>query len=162
MASWRSVGIDRETELPKDVSDDHGQVVTREGLDDDGNPQREFLVMLGPEDLRVTGKFLTRVYKTNDENGALAVGFTFNTQGGHRFAKLTHKNRPNLGKSFFRRLAILFDEEIHSAPNINEVISNQGIISGRFSSQEIDELITMLNADALPCRISNVKQRVVE
>ena len=155
VASWRRVGIDRDTKLSKDVSED-GDVVTRDEFEDgkpkldaDGNQLREFLVMVDPEDLRVTGKFLTRAYKTNDENGALAVGFTFNIQGGHRFVKLTSKNRPNLDKSFLRRLAILLDGEIHSAPNINDVISDRGIISGRFSSQEIDELVNVLNAGAL-------------
>jgi len=145
-ASWRPVGRDRQG-VPKDVSQD-GQVAMRE-VERNGEKVQEFLVVFGPEKYRVTGKYLTRAYETADRNGAPAVGFLFNTTGGFLFQKLTSANRPRKTDNFQRRLAVLLNEEIHSAPNLLETISTSGQISGRFSREEIDELTSVLNAGAL-------------
>lgn len=145
IATWREVGVDSQGKL-KDV-DARGEVAVRE-VQRDGKMVPEFLVLLEPENQRVTGKYLTRAYQTTNENGMPAVGFTFNQRGGFLFQRLTSANRPGRD-GFQRRLAILLDGKIHSAPDLRETISNQGIISGRFTNEEIDELINVLNAGAL-------------
>ena len=44
---------------------------------------------------------------------------------------------------------MLLDERIHSAPRINDVISDVGTIEGDFTREEVDELVSVLNAGAL-------------
>ena len=154
VATWYPVATDRQGVL-KEVND-HGEVTSRELLDQEGkpvvdatgNPAKEFLVIIDPPEKQVTGQYLNRAYQTNDQNASLAVGFTFSTKGGFLFEQLTSDNKPTKD-GFKRRLAILLDKKIESAPDLNDVISTSGIISGRFDQDEINELINVLNAGAL-------------
>ncbi len=137
-ASWRDVGQNANG-TPKDIGQ-AGQIYQNEA--------GQYLVVFGEPDDRVTGKFLSRAYETTDENGRIAVGFLFNKQGGFRFQRLTSQNKPS-ADGFERRLAILLDEKIHSAPSIITTISSQGQITGQFTQEEVNELISVLNAGAL-------------
>ena len=137
-ASWRDVGQNANG-TPKDIGQ-AGEVFQ--------NEEGQYLVVFGEPDNRVTGKFLSRAYETTDENGRIAVGFLFNKQGGFRFQRLTSQNKPS-ADGFERRLAILLDEKIHSAPSIITTISSQGQITGQFTQEEVNELISVLNAGAL-------------
>ncbi len=149
-AVWREVA-------PGEVLEQHGEVAFRtvKRTEDRGRDGKqgtkdvtEVLVLVTPEKQRVTGKYLVRADQSIDQSGGLAVGFTFNQQGAFRFQTLTSKNRP-LKDGFKRRLAILLDDKVHSAPNLRETISRSGIISGNFTQDEISELISVLNAGAL-------------
>ncbi len=137
-ASWRDVGRNANG-TPKKIGIT-GDVIP--------NDQGQFLVVFGEPEDRVTGKYLSRAYETTDENGRIAVGFLFNKQGGFRFQRLTSQNKPS-ADGFERRLAILLDEKIHSAPSIITTISSNGQITGQFTQEEVDELISVLNAGAL-------------
>ncbi|GAB4145140.1 MAG: protein translocase subunit SecD [Planctomycetaceae bacterium] len=145
VAGWREVGLTPDGK-PKEIGLG-GQVVTR--------PSRfnkdilEFLVIFGPENQRVTGRELSRAYVTSDENGRPAVGFTFNTTGANRFERLTGENLPSAEGGFQRRLAILLDNRVHSAPSIITTISSSGQITGKFTLDEVQELVNVLNAGAL-------------
>ncbi|MFP6704240.1 MAG: protein translocase subunit SecD, partial [Planctomycetaceae bacterium] len=107
------------------------------------------LVSYEDENLRVKGEHLYRVYQTNDDNGRLAVGFTLNIGGSNRFADLTGNNEPDKSEGFYRRLAIILDGKVFSAPTLESRISSSGIIRGDFTRQEINELIGVLEAGAL-------------
>jgi SecD/SecF fusion protein len=152
VARWYPVG-NTEDGTPKDVST-HGSVATRE-VEREGEKVTEFLVAFDPRDPKVTGEFLSRAGRTTDENGAPAVSFTFNQRGGFKFTQLTSRNRPTKGGSpdggdFHRRLAVILNNEIHSAPNLIETIGAQGRITmGNASVEEVDGLINVLNAGAL-------------
>ena len=124
---------------------------------------REFLVVFEREDRRVTGQFLTRVSPGTDESGQLSVDFRFDSTGGKRFYILTRKYKPESDKSFHRRLAILLDGNIHSAPRINQPIGDSGQISGDFDLDEINELVAVLNAGALevPIKSTPVLERTI-
>lgn len=153
IASWRHVGL--KGGKPKSVTDG-GLVATREvprEIEKDGKSQIEkatqFLVILDPEEARrVTGDYLIRVGETMEENGRLAVSFNFNVKGANLFEELTSVNQPTKS-GFQRRLAILLDNQVHSAPSIQAVIGASGIITGDFDRTEINELVGVLNAGAL-------------
>lgn len=116
--------------------------------DSTGKDRIEFLVVFDKPNRRVTGQYLTRVYPTISDSGSPAVGFQFNTRGASLFGDLTGRYQPQ--KDGFRtRLAVLLNEEVHSAPTVNAVIRGSGIIEGQFTRAEIDELISVLNAGAL-------------
>jgi len=143
-ASWRPVGSRRDG-IQKDVGDEYD--VTSRVVEIEGEEVKQFLVIFEEPDERVTGKYLRRAYPTTGESGRTEVGFTFNTEGGFRFEKLTSRHKPE--GEFRHRLAVLLDDQIHSAPSLQSTISDTGSISGDFTSEEIDELVNVLNAGAL-------------
>ena len=151
-ASWRDVGVNKDGTF-KDVQSG-GEVAFRDVNQEmkvDGElktvRRRQFLVVFDKEDKRVTGEYLTRASQTLNTDGSLAVAFNFNVRGATLFQELTTRYQPK--KSFKSRLAILLDNQIHSAPSINDVISDRGIISGSFTLAEVQELVAVLNAGAL-------------
>ncbi|MGH7201669.1 MAG: protein translocase subunit SecD, partial [Planctomycetaceae bacterium] len=144
IASWRDVA---EGESIESIGGGGG-VVTRTVIRD-GEPVEQFLIVLDEDQRqRVTGQYLTRAYQTQDPNGGLAVGFTFNQQGGRLFGQLTGRHQVQEGQTQYR-LAILLDNNVVSAPSLRETIRDSGIITGNFTRAEIDDLVNVLNAGAL-------------
>ncbi len=140
VARWRDIA-------PGQKLSPHGEVAFRTVKRGDKEVQ-QVLCIVPPEHERVTGKYLVRAYQTVDSEGRPAVGFQFNQRGAFLFQALTSRNQPSKD-GFERRLAIVLDGKVHSAPNLESVISNSGIIRGNFTQQEIRELINVLNAGAL-------------
>lgn len=90
------------------------------------------------------------------ESGIPIVSFRLNPKGGVAFGQATTKNVD-------KRFAIVLDNEIISAPNINEPITGgAGMISGGFETiTEANDLAIMLRSGALPARLLFVDQRDV-
>jgi len=146
VAKWRPAAIDIKTGEPKIRA--YGNEVLRT-VKRNGKDVTQFLVVVDPDpQRRITGELLKGVREQVSEKG-LAVGFTFNDRGGHLMQQLTAKYGPREGAGYKNQLAVLLNEQIHSAPTINAVIGSSGIIDGDFSQDEIDELISVLNAGAL-------------
>ena len=83
------------------------------------------------------------------------VSFTLDRLGAQKFGKTTSEN---VGK----RLAIILDGKIISAPSIREPITGgSGTISGNFSFQEATDLALLLRSGALPTPINIVEERTV-
>ena len=109
----------------------------------------------------VTGDYLTSVSEGMSENKR-AVNFSFNSEGANRFLELTTQNQPE-GSSdprlaFHRLLAVVLDNQVQSAPSLNAVIGSQGQISGDFTPKEVEDLVRILRAGALP---ATLKQKPV-
>ena len=102
----------------------------------------------------ITGKDLRSERRSVDEWNNPAVSFTLNSDGAKRFEKITSEN---IGKP----LAIILDGKIQSAPTINARISESGIIQGRFTIQEAEDLVVILKAGALPAGIKYLEERTV-
>jgi SecD/SecF fusion protein len=110
----------------------------------------QLLIKHDPPERAVTGAYLTNARATTDKNGSLAVAFSFNARGAALFHNLTSNNLPDKNeRTATRQLAILLDGKVQSAPTIQAVISSNGEITGRFTKQEIDNLVGVLNAGAL-------------
>jgi protein-export membrane protein SecD len=91
----------------------------------------------------------------NNQNNEPTVSFTLDRLGAQKFGRAT---TDNVGK----RLAIVLDGEIVSAPSINESItSGSGMISGNFSFQEATDLALLLRSGALPTPLKVVEERTV-
>jgi SecD/SecF fusion protein len=105
----------------------------------------------------ITGKYLINAFKATGNNLQLEVGFQFNSEGGQLFHELTSKNAPTgTSEAAFRRhLAVILDDKIESAPRLNAVISTEGRIEGRFTNAEVDRLVTILRAGALPASLKS-------
>ncbi|MGB2705687.1 MAG: protein translocase subunit SecD [Candidatus Omnitrophota bacterium] len=83
------------------------------------------------------------------------VSLNFNSKGAAIFSKITGDN---VGK----RLAIVLDNTVYSAPVIREKIpSGRAQISGNFSVQEANDLAIVLRAGALPAPVEIIEERTV-
>ena len=90
----------------------------------------------------------------NQSNQPIVL-FTLDRLGAQKFGKITTEN---VG----RRLAIVLDNSVISAPQIREAITaGTGTISGGFSFQESTDLALLLRSGALPAPISIVEERTV-
>ena len=143
-ASWREVAVGPDGK-PKSVSE-YGEVMTRPGTRN--KEVTEFLVVFDVPKKRITGQYLSRASAGRDENARPAVDFSFNTRGATLFSTLTGNHLP-MEDDFRRRLAILLDDKIHSAPSIESRIQGRGQIHGSFTQEEVEELVNVLNAGAL-------------
>ena len=91
----------------------------------------------------------------NNQNNEPTVSFTLDRLGAQKFGRATTDN-------VSKRLAIVLDGEIVSAPSINEPItSGNGMISGNFSFQEATDLALLLRSGALPTPLLIVEERTV-
>ncbi|MDH3264552.1 MAG: protein translocase subunit SecD [Paracoccaceae bacterium] len=103
----------------------------------------------------VTGEDLVDAQPSFDQNGRPAVSFRFNPTGARKFGDYT---RDNVGKLF----AIVLDDEVISAPRINEHIpGGSGIITGSFSVEESTRLAVLLRAGALPAELTFLEERTI-
>jgi len=104
----------------------------------------------------VTGEMLTDASGGFDQRtGRPVVNFRFNGQGAKRFADATAQN---VGKRF----AIVLDNKVISAPNINEPITGgSGQISGNFTAESANNLAILLRAGALPAPLTIQEQQTV-
>ena len=104
----------------------------------------------------VTGKDLRTVRRGSDEWGNPAVLFTMNSDGGARFERATGEN---VGK----QIAIILDNKVQSAPVVETQIRRVegGMIRGRFSPEEADDLVIVLKAGALPAGINYLEERSI-
>ena len=101
------------------------------------------------------GSALKSAGVSRDQVGMPSVSFELNSQGANAFAKIT---RENIGK----QLAIMLDNKEQSAPTINsEINGGSGIITGRFSMEEANNLANLLKSGALPVEIKIVENRTV-
>jgi preprotein translocase subunit SecD len=102
----------------------------------------------------ITGRELKNAVLSRDEYGAPAVSFSLNAQGAKRFQTFT---AANIGK----KLAIVLDDRIISDPVVNAVISYDGIIQGRFSSEEASDLALKLRSGSLPAELRLEHEQVI-
>ena len=104
----------------------------------------------------LTGAYLTdaRVQIDNQFNEPY-VSINFDKKGARIFERITADN-------VNRRLAIVLDNNVYSAPVIQEKIAGgQARITGRFSTEEARDLAIVLRAGALPAPVNILEERTV-
>jgi len=105
----------------------------------------------------LTGDALTSasVHFSQSQFNEPVVGLEFNAQGANKFAQIT---ADNIGK----RLAIVLDNKIQSAPRIKEAIpSGEAVITGRFTVEQAQDLAIILRVGALPAPMNIEEERTV-
>lgn len=89
------------------------------------------------------------------QTGAPIVGIRFNSEGGRRFARVTQENT---GKPF----AIIVDDSVISAPNINEqILGGAASISGGFTVESANQLAIALRSGKLPVDLTVVEESTI-
>jgi len=102
----------------------------------------------------ITGRDLRTARTSLDQNNLPAVGFTLSQDGARRFGQLTEQN-------INRRLAIILDNRVFSAPTIQGRITDEGQITGAFTQQEAGDLALVLRSGALPASLDFLEERTV-
>ena len=104
----------------------------------------------------ITGASLeTAKVQIADRFGDVTVGLKFNSQGAVDFERIT-------GENVRKRLAIVLDGVVHSAPVIQERIAGgQAQITGNFTMEEARDLAIVLRAGALPAPVTILEERTV-
>jgi preprotein translocase subunit SecD len=105
---------------------------------------------------RLTGEHLTRASPQMDQQqNQFVLAFQLDNRGSTIFCRIT-RDYVN------QRFAILLDNQVLTAPRINEPIcGGSGQISGNFTPESASELALMLNAGALPTPLTVIEQRSV-
>jgi len=104
----------------------------------------------------LTGKYITdaRVQLDSQYNEPY-VSLSFNNKGARIFERITGEN---IGK----RLAIVLDDNVYSAPVIQDRISGgKAQITGRFTMEDARDQAIVLRAGALPAPVKIIEERTV-
>ncbi len=121
-------------------------------LEDATNPQIKHLVREIPI---LDGSMLTDAHVGFDQNNRPLINFTLNAEGAEIFGDFTGKN---VGK----RLAVVLDGKVYSAPNINERIGGgSGQISGSYTVVEAKDLAIALRSGSLLAPIHLMEKRSI-
>ena len=116
-----------------------------------GDPETEWVLNRRVE---LSGENLVDAQPSFQDNQPV-VSFRFDTTGARRFATITTEN---VGRLF----AIVLDDEVISAPRIQEPITGgSGVISGDFTVESANELALLLRAGALPAPLLVLEERTV-
>ncbi len=82
------------------------------------------------------------------------MSFSLNNEGARKFGMFT---QANIG----RQLAIVLDNKVFSAPQIQSRIDDEGRITGNFTNQEAGDLSLVLRSGALPASLTYLEERTV-
>jgi len=109
------------------------------------------------ETKELTGAYLVPGHQQvsfQSRGGLPEVAFEFNGEGAEMFGQITQR-------LIAKPLGIFLDGQLISAPTVNAVITNSGIITG-LSLEQARLLAIQLNAGALPVPIAIVEERTVD
>jgi preprotein translocase subunit SecD len=102
----------------------------------------------------ITGRDLKSARVGVDESNRPQINFSLNALATDKFARET-------GRNIGRQLAIVLDGTVYSAPVIQSKLGSDNRITGRFTSQQADELSKILKAGALPATLRYLQQLTV-
>lgn len=116
---------------------------------------RETNPILVKKEPELTGKYIKDAYVGYDGSGFPDVNLELDKEGAALFEEVTSRN-------INRRLAIVLDGVVRSAPSIRERIGGgKANITGRFSVEEARTLAIVLRAGALPAKVEMIYREVV-
>lgn len=104
----------------------------------------------------ITGDMLTDARQEfSPQTNEPQVAITFDGQGGRRFARVTQEN---VNKPF----AIILDNSVISAPNINEpIMGGRASIAGSFTVESANQLAIALRSGKLPVALKVIEESTV-
>jgi preprotein translocase subunit SecD len=103
----------------------------------------------------VSGDQIVKANQAFDQDGRPDIEIAFNTAGARRFGRVTQEN---VGKPF----AIILDDKVLSAPNINEpILGGRAQITGNFTVQTANDLAVSLASGKLPVKLNVIEERTV-
>ena len=150
--------VDEENSLDEALRGNvpEGSIIAYGAREDKASGQRGQVPYLLKNKSLLTGASLeTAKVQISDRFGEPHVSMKFNSQGAADFDRITNEN-------VRKRLAIVLDGVVHSAPVIQERISGgQAQITGNFTMDEARDLAIVLRAGALPAPVNILEERTV-
>ena len=138
-----------EERIPKDSEILFGQTKATEG------GQVYLIPYLVKKEAALTGDVLQDARVTIGDFNEPIPALTFDSKGAREFDRLT---QASIGK----RMAIVLDGKVYSAPSINERIpSGRAVITGFFTTEEANDLVIVLRAGALPAPLRTLQDLTV-
>jgi len=130
------------------------EVLYQRQVDERGNVNK--VPLLVQKRAILTGDLLTSAQvQIDNQTNEPVVSIAFDAEGARLFAEAT---AANVGK----RLAIVLDDTIYSAPVIREKIpGGKAQISGRFTAEDARDLAIVLRAGALPAPVNIISNLTV-
>ncbi len=105
----------------------------------------------------LSGSAVVNAKQDYDQFGKPAVSMRMNSNGAKEWEKVTREVAAKQGA-----IAIVLDNQVYSAPNVNEAISGgNSSISGNFTLEEANDLANILNAGKLPASADIIQSAVV-
>ena len=92
--------------------------------------------------------------RPSHEGTGWEINVRFDPQGNVEFGKLTEVNK-------HKRMAIVLDGTVYSAPNINDAIYGDCLISGNFDEESSQRLAGVLTAGSLPAEVKLISEFTV-
>ncbi len=145
-----------EFHLVRDDIDPHqtvmpAGVISLPFLESEGGSQKLAL----ERDAMLTGEDVSNASPSFDQFNTPMVSLNFNSRGARIFDRVT-------GENAGRRMAIVLDGKIYSAPVIRERISGgRASISGSFTVASANDLAIVLRAGSLPAPVNILEERTV-
>jgi len=102
----------------------------------------------------IGGNDLKSARRSSDGYGAPQIGFSLNSSGASKFKSFT---AANVGQ----KLAIVLDDKILTDPVINDVLSYESVITGKFSIEEAEDLSLKLRSGALPAKLRLLHEQTI-
>ncbi len=121
---------------------------------DDFGRQTDTVYYAVSKNVPVSGRDLKNARVQKGAVGESVIGFTLTPEGAPKFEQLT-------GNNINRQLAIVLDNKVVSAPNIESEISGEGQIKGNFTQQSAADLALVLRSGALPASLTTLEERTV-
>jgi SecD/SecF fusion protein len=155
---WRWFEIDNIEQYASDPSeqkllaeDPEAFFAQRRGVVGQAYGDSYYMLLADTESLAMTRDQawqLSSAQRGADELGRPAINFQLNALGGQRMGQITG---PNVGKP----MAILMDNQVISAPNLNSKINDSGQITGDFTPKEVDYLLRTLKAGSAEAELGD-------
>lgn len=148
---------DREAEVVKQAESkvpEGSQILFERGVERDTG--REYRIpYLVKKRVMLTGDVLSDARVAIGQFNDPYVSITFDAKGGREFERIT-------GENVKKRMAIVLDNTIYSAPVIQERIGGgRAQITGTFTTQEANDLAIVLRAGALPAPLKIIQDLTV-
>ncbi|MBC7446902.1 MAG: protein translocase subunit SecDF [Hymenobacteraceae bacterium] len=103
----------------------------------------------------VSGEYVTNATQDYDQQGRAEVLMAMNPTGARKWQKLT-------GANIGRQVAIVLDNYVYSAPNVqSEIGGGSSSISGSFTIEEAQDLANVLKIGKLPAPTRIIEEAVV-
>ena len=112
----------------------------------------EYLAVL--KTVPVTGTDLKTSRVQKGRLGEPVIGMSFTPDGSRKFGDFT-------GNNVGRKIAIVLDNKIQTAPVVKNRIDDQGVIEGTFTPQQAADLSLMLRSGSLPASLTTLEERTV-
>jgi preprotein translocase subunit SecD len=123
-----------------DLPSDKMIIGSQDASDDDEEESGEWYLVSTFADLG--GDRISRASAVRNDRGAVQISFTLNSDGAREIRELSREN-------INRSMAIIIDNRVISAPNINGELGAENAITGNFTMQSASQLSSLLSSGAL-------------